>query len=55
MFKAASLKDPMVTGKSNDELHTVIKNGKNKMPSFKTQLTDEQIDTVIAYIRKLPE
>lgn len=55
IFKAASLTDPMVTTKSDEELHTVIKNGKNKMPSFKTQLTDEQIDAVIGYIRKLPQ
>jgi mono/diheme cytochrome c family protein len=55
IFKAASLTDPMVTTKSDEELHTVIKNGKNKMPPFKTQLTDEQIDAVIGYIRKLPQ
>lgn len=54
VYKAASLTDPMVTGKSNDELHTIVKNGKNKMPSFKAQLTDEQIDAVIGYVRKLP-
>ena len=55
VYKAASLTDPMITGKSNDELHAVVKNGKNKMPSFKAQLTDEQIDAVIAYVRKLPQ
>jgi mono/diheme cytochrome c family protein len=55
IFKAAALTDPMVTTKSDDELHTVIKNGKNKMPPFKTQLTDQQIDAVIGYIRKLPQ
>lgn len=54
VFKAASLTDPMVTTKSDDELHTVIKNGKNKMPYFKDKLTDAQIDAVIAYVRKLP-
>ena len=55
IFKAASLTDPLVTTKSNDELHTVIKNGKNKMPTFKDKLTDAQIDTIIGYIRKLPQ
>lgn len=55
IFKAASLTDPMVTTKSNDELHAVIKSGKNKMPTFKDKLTDAQIDTVISYIRKLPQ
>ena len=46
-FKAASFKDPMVTTKSNEELATVIKTGKDK-------LTDDQIKAVIAYIRALP-
>ena len=55
IFKAASLKSPMVTDKSNEELHTIIRNGKNKMPPFKTQLSDKQIDAVIGYIRKLHE
>jgi mono/diheme cytochrome c family protein len=54
VFKAASLKDPMVTTKSDDELETVIKNGKNKMPSFKDKLTAGQIDAVVGYIRRLP-
>lgn len=54
VFKAAALTDPMVTTKSNDELHAVIKAGKNKMPTFKDKLTDAQIDAVIDYIRKLP-
>jgi len=53
-FRAASLKDPMVVNKSNEELTTVIKNGKDKMPSFKDKLTDEQIKAVLAYIRALP-
>ncbi len=52
-FKAASFKDPMVTTKSNEELATIIKSGKDKMPSFKDKLTDDQIKAVIAYIRTL--
>jgi mono/diheme cytochrome c family protein len=52
-FKAASFKDPMVTTKSNEELAAIIKSGKDKMPSFKDKLTDDQINAVIAYIRKL--
>jgi cytochrome c6 len=54
VFKAASLTDPMVTTKSNDELTAVIKNGKNKMPAWKDKLTDDQIKAVIGYIRALP-
>jgi mono/diheme cytochrome c family protein len=52
-FKAASFKDPMVTTKSNEELATIIKSGKDKMPSFKDKLTDAQIKALLAYIRKL--
>ena len=55
VFKAASLKDPMVTTKSNEELAVVIKNGKNKMPAWKDKLTDDQIQAVIGYIRALPD
>jgi len=53
IFKAASLKAPMVTSKSNQELHAIVKNGRNKMPQFKNTLSDAQIDAVIAYVRKL--
>jgi len=52
-FQAASLKDPAVTSMSDAQLHAVIKDGKNKMPAFKSQLTDAQIDAVIAYVHKL--
>ena len=56
MFKAASLKDPMVTTKSDEELTTIIKNGKDKMPAWKDKLTDEQIKSVLLYIRtQLPD
>ena len=56
VFKAASLKDPMVTTKSDDELTVIVKNGKNKMPAWKDKLTDEQIKAVLLYIRtQLPD
>lgn len=56
VFKAASLKDPMVTTKSDDELTVIIKSGKNKMPAWKDKLTDEQIKAVLLYIRtQLPD
>lgn len=54
IFKAASLKDPTVKAKSNDELHGIIKNGKNKMPQFKNTLTDAQINAVVTYLRTIP-
>jgi len=52
-FKAASLKDPAVVKMSDADLHAVVKNGKNQMPAFKAQLTDDQIDAVIKYVRSL--
>lgn len=54
-FKAVSLRDPMVVNMSDDELITVVKNGKNKMPIFKDKLTDDQIKAVVSYIRTLPD
>ena len=55
IFKAVSLKDPMVVNSSNEELETIVKNGKNKMPYFKDKLTDAQIAAVVNYIRTLPD
>lgn len=54
-FKAMPLRDPMVVNASDEELANIVKNGKNKMPSFKDKLTDDQIKAVITYIRTLPE
>jgi cytochrome c6 len=54
-FKAVSLRDPMVVNSSDDELITIVKNGKNKMPVFKDKLTEDQIKAVVAYIRTLPD
>ena len=54
-FKAMPLRDPMVVNSSDEELTNIVKNGKNKMPSFKSILTDDQVKAVISYIRTLPE
>lgn len=54
-FKAVSLRDPMVVNSSDEELITIVKNGKNKMPVFKDKLTEDQIKAVVAYIRTLPD
>jgi cytochrome c6 len=54
-FKAVPLRDPMVVNSSDEELDTIVKNGKNKMPSFKDKLSDEQVKAVITYIRTLPD
>jgi mono/diheme cytochrome c family protein len=44
---------PDVIKESDAELLAVIKNGKGKMPSFAGKLTDAQMTTLIADIRKL--
>ena len=54
-FKAVSLRDPMVVNSSDEELDTIVKNGKNKMPSFKDKLSEDQVKAVITYIRTLPD
>lgn len=51
--KIVSFKDPTVVKASDNELIVTIKNGKNKMPAFAGKLTDDQINSVVAYIRTL--
>ena len=53
-MKAPSFKDPAVVKAPDAELIAVVKNGKNnKMPSYVGKLTDDQIKSVVAYIRTL--
>ena len=52
-LKIADLHSADVQKLSDDDLKTLITNGKNKMPPFKGKLTDEQILQVISYIREL--
>ena len=51
--KIVSFKDPSVVNASDADLIAIVKNGKNKMPPFKDKLTDDQITSVITYIRTL--
>jgi mono/diheme cytochrome c family protein len=53
MAKIASFKDPSVVKASDADLIAMIKNGKNKMPAYAGKLTDDQITSVVAYIRTL--
>jgi len=53
LAKIVSYKDPSIVNHSDAELTTIIKTGKNKMPSFATKLSDDQISAVVAYIRSL--
>ena len=52
-LKIADFHSPDVKKLSDADLKAVITNGKNKMPAFKSKLTDAQIDQVISYVREL--
>ena len=47
------LASPGVQKMSDDELTSVISDGKNKMPSYKKSLKPEQIKDLVAYVRSL--
>jgi len=51
--KIVSFRDPSVVNASDADLIAVVKKGKNKMPSFTGKLSDEQIESVVTYIRTL--
>jgi len=42
-----------VQGKSDADLKGVISDGKDKMPSYKGKLSDDQISSLVKYIRSL--
>lgn len=52
-LQAANLCSKDVQSKKNAELHKIIHDGQTNMPAFAEQLTDEQIDQVIKYVRTL--
>ena len=52
-LQIADLHSADVQKLTDDDLKTVITNGKNKMPPFKGKLTGEQTLQVISYIREL--
>src|SRR5436309_1704949 len=37
---------------SDERLFNSISNGRNKMPSFKKQLSESEIDALVAYVRR---
>jgi cytochrome c6 len=53
MFKAASFNSPDAIKKSDADLLTIIKKGKDKMPAWSGVLTDAQMKDVIAHIHTL--
>ena len=44
---------PEVSKQSDTELFKITKEGKNKMPSYNGKLTDDQIKSLIKYVRSL--
>ena len=52
-MKAVSFKDPANVKAPDAELIAAVKNGKNKMPPNVAKLTDDQIKSVVAYVRTL--
>jgi cytochrome c6 len=52
-LKARDFASPEVQKQADKELVIIIQNGKNKMPAYKTSLSDAQISSLVAYIRGL--
>jgi len=38
-----------------DAIEAVILNGRGKMPSFRGKLSDEELERIVGYVRRLPE
>lgn len=53
MMKVPDLKSADVQKLPDAELTQAISAGKNKMPPFKGKLSDEQIHSLVSYIRQL--
>jgi len=51
--KAADLRSDEVQKKSDAELSATVINGKGKMPSFKSSLSQQQVKDVVAFVRTL--
>ena len=54
-LKARDLRSKEVQRQSDDELASVISDGKGKMPSFKSAVTPEQIRHIVAHIRRMKQ
>jgi len=53
MVQAADLTSGAVQEQSDSKLENAIKSGKKKMPSFDGKLSDDEIGSVVAYIRQI--
>ena len=54
-LKVADLTSGIVQSQSDGQLSQVIADGRNNMPSFKGSLSAAQINSLVAYIRTLPQ
>jgi cytochrome c6 len=52
-LKVADLRSAEIQKKSDAELTQSISDGKNNMPGFKADLSDDDIHTVLSYVRTL--
>ena len=52
-LKAKDLKSDEVQKASDEDLTTIITNGKGKMPAFGKKLKPEDIQALVAYVRSL--
>jgi len=52
-LQSADLRSPEVQKKSDAELTESISEGKGNMPAFKTLITEDEIHSVLSYVRNL--
>ena len=52
-LQSADLRSPEVQKKSDAELSTSISDGKGNMPAFKTLISEDEVHSVLAYVRTL--
>ncbi len=52
-LQSADLRSPEVQKKSDAELTESISEGKGNMPAFKTLITEDEIHSVLSYVRTL--
>lgn len=52
-MKIRDLGSQEVQGQTDGQLTEILTNGKNKMPSYKGKLTDDQIKGLVSYVRQL--
>lgn len=50
---AKDFQDPDVTKMSKVDVGKIVRDGKNKMPSYKDKLTDDDIKALAKYIKEM--